>query len=77
MALPRCLMARELNHKNHMVVGEWFSFGWKDRPVGLGQGSILSRRSFALSLLWPPGNLHADLLRRPRPPVYQGAFKWT
>ncbi|KAG7654043.1 Myc-type basic helix-loop-helix (bHLH) domain [Arabidopsis suecica] len=59
-----------------MVVGEWFSFGWKDRPVGLGQGSILPRRSFALSLLWPPGNLPADLLRRPRPPVYQGALKW-
>ncbi|KAG7535489.1 hypothetical protein ISN45_Aa08g029190 [Arabidopsis thaliana x Arabidopsis arenosa] len=47
-----------------------------DRPVGLGQGSILPRRSFALSLLWPPGNLPADLLRRPRPPVYQGALKW-
>ncbi|CAL9238193.1 unnamed protein product [Arabidopsis halleri] len=59
-----------------MVVGEWYSFGWKDRPVGLGQGSILPRRSFALSLLWPPGNLPADLLRRPRPPVYQGALKW-
>ncbi|CAL9234570.1 unnamed protein product [Arabidopsis halleri] len=59
-----------------MVVGEWYSFGWKNRPVGLGQGSILPRRSFALSLPVATGNLPADLLVRPRPPVYQGALKW-